>query len=214
MRLKSTAVIMVFVLSGYAVAQEGDFPPPPSLEVSVGDIPSSGGSPPPEEAPPPGEAPPGGSPSPEEVVSPEKSPPIQGGEPPGDKPSLEPQGLLVLLQPFNYDAEGRRDPFAPYKDPSLQTEEDRRTQLMGPVLPFAKWGLEEIKLVAVRLNADTPRAMFMTPDNKKFTLGKGERIGRNNGYIGAIRAEEVIVIESVMIRGESRWVTRVIRLRN
>ena len=260
----------LFFALNSSVAQEDNFPPPPSLEVSVpkgsAPPPIPGGTTPPPipggTAPPPipggttpppipgGTAPPpipggtalppipGGT-APPPIPGGTAPPPIPGGTalppipggtalppipggtalPPipggtAPPPTVEDlsweQGLLLLLQPFNYDGEGRRDPFEPYKEMTAPSESSK----MGPVLPLAKWDVDEIQLVAVRLNSQSPRAMFVTPDNRKFTLGKGERIGRNNGYIGAIRAEEVIVIEPVTVRGESHLVTRIIRLRN
>ena len=134
------------------------------------------------------------------------------------------EGDIPILQRFNYDSEGRRDPFQPYRD--LEAELAARAaktaasksavviKESGPIFPLARWSIDQIKLIATRLSSKEPRAMFLAPNNQKFTLGKGERIGNNNGYIGTIYSEEVIVIEPVIIKGEPHLVTRVMKLRN
>ena len=119
--------------------------------------------------------------------------------------------MIPLLQPFNYDGENRRNPFKPYQD--IQEQVVERHGSIGPAFPLAKWDIDQIQLIGTRLSAKDPKAMFLSPDNKQFILGKGERIGRNNGYIGAIRELEVIVVEPVIIRGESHLVTRIMTMK-
>ena len=127
-------------------------------------------------------------------------------------------GGIPTLQQFNYDSEGRRDPFEPYRELELEIKrneaEDIVVKDIGPVFPLARWSVDEIKLIATRLSSSGYRAMFLAPNNQRFTLGKGERIGNNNGYVEAIREEEVIITEPVVIKGEPHLVTRVMRLRD
>ena len=119
--------------------------------------------------------------------------------------------IAPLLQPFNYDGEGRRDPFRPYQD--IQEEDQQvMTGAIGPILPLGKWDIDEIRLIGTLLDKKEPKAMFLSPDKKTFILGKGERIGRNNGYIGRIREEEVVVVEPIIVQGEPNTVTRIMRL--
>ena len=121
--------------------------------------------------------------------------------------------IAPLLQPFNYDGKGRRDPFHPYQDIEELEEAGNSLEEIGPVLPLARWDIDRIQLIGLIWNAKNPKAIFRTPGNEKFTLGKGERIGRNNGYIRVIREDEVVVVEPVIVKGESNLVTRIMRLK-
>lgn len=113
-----------------------------------------------------------------------------------------------FLEPFIYDDAGRRDPFVKYKelDPMVNNA------MAGPLLPLQRYDLEQLKLVGVIWNVKNPKAMISDPNNQIHVLGKDDRIGRNNGYIAVIREGELVVVETVSVRGTLTYQTRVLEL--
>lgn len=112
-----------------------------------------------------------------------------------------------FLEPFIYEAEGRRDPFKP---PS----EDTPTigDVSGPYLPLQRYDLRDLFLIGIIWGVKEPKAMFLDPNKVVHILGKDDRIGRNNGYIAVIREGEVVVVETVEVRGELAYTTQVIKI--
>jgi type IV pilus assembly protein PilP len=90
---------------------------------------------------------------------------------------------------FMYD-ERRRDPFS-----SLLTIKDPVTDDAEPLTPLQKFGLNEMRLIAIVIGKDEPRAMIEAPDSKAYTLTPGVKIGRNKGVVQAITPHEIIVEE-------------------
>ena len=120
--------------------------------------------------------------------------------------------IVPLLQPFNYDGKERRNPFKPYQNIVQEDMASTTKEALGPILPLGKWDIDQIRLIGIIWSPANPKAMFEVPNKKKFILGKDERIGRNNGYIGTIRREEVVIVEPVIVEGKPNFVTRIMRL--
>ena len=116
--------------------------------------------------------------------------------PPSDpKPAPESAKAVLeevngFLEPFIYDAKGRRDPFQPFVEIRTSSEQ--------PVLltPLQRWELGEYKLVGIMWDIRFPKAMFLDPENQVHVVGRDESIGKKNGYIAVIREGEVVVVES------------------
>lgn len=107
--------------------------------------------------------------------------------------------LDLFLEPYNYDSEGRRDPFAQVITGSASDDAvDPR-----PRLPLERYDLSQLQLLGVIWDVVSPKAMIRTPAQEIHILGKDERIGRNNGYIAVIREGEVVVVESFDKDGET-----------
>lgn len=116
--------------------------------------------------------------------------------------------LESILEPFIYSADNRRDPFDPYREVK-QVSYDAS---IGPLLPLQRFDLDQIKLIGILWNVKNPKGMFLDPNNQVHFLGKDDRIGRSNGYIALIREGEVVVVETVTIRGELAHSARVLKL--
>ena len=113
-----------------------------------------------------------------------------------------------FLVPYIYQQDNRRDPFKPFQEIGpLEGGE-----LVGPLLPLQRYDLGEIKLVGIIWDIRNPKAMFVDPTKKVHVLSKDDRIGRNNGYVAVIREGEVVVVETVNIRGQLAYNTRVLQL--
>lgn len=91
---------------------------------------------------------------------------------------------------FTYVAESRRDPFT-----SLLAIKEPVAEEAEPLTPLQKFGLKEIRLIAIVIGKGEPRAMVVAPDKKAYTLTRGVKIGRNKGVVQEITPEEIIVEE-------------------
>lgn len=126
----------------------------------------------------------------------------------GDQTNVQVE-VQSFLEPFIYDPKGRRDPFKRYSDAPVAEE----GVPVGPLMPLQRFDLADLRLVGIIWDVREPKAMFLDPSSRIYTLGKDERIGRNNGYIAAIREGEVVVIEAAKQRdGETLYTPRVIRM--
>lgn len=95
---------------------------------------------------------------------------------------------------FIYDPTGKRDPFKSFFGDETPRVEDGG----GPVTPvdsLEAYDLNQLKLIAVLLNGTDPKGMVRSPTGKSFLVRERTKIGRNNGYIAAIREGEIVVVE-------------------
>jgi len=102
-----------------------------------------------------------------------------------DEPQDEP-----LEEIYSYVAEGRRDPFA-----SLLKIREPLNDQAEPETPLQRFGLKELRLIAIVLGQSEPRAMVVAPDKKAYTLIAGVKLGRNNGHVVEITENKVVVEE-------------------
>ncbi len=115
-----------------------------------------------------------------------------------------------FLEPFIYDPKGRRDPFKPYSEIVLSDGSDGP---VGPVMPLQRFDLDQLRLIGIIWDVKDPKAMFLDPNSRIYTIGRDERIGPNNGYVAAIREGEVVVIETFRRReGDPIYTPRVLRM--
>lgn len=91
---------------------------------------------------------------------------------------------------FVYNELGRRDPFT-----SLLAIKEPVTDDAEPLTPLQKFGLKELRIIAIVIGKDEPRAMVEAPDKKAYTLTPGVKIGRNKGVVQTITPDEIIVEE-------------------
>ncbi len=114
----------------------------------------------------------------------------------------------TILEPFVYDPNNRKDPFKPY----METEPIDKGELQGPLLPLQRFDTSEIKLVGIIWDVSAPKAMFLDPTNTVHIIGKNERLGRNNGYIAAIREGEVVIVEATHKENEVVYTTTLMKI--
>ncbi|MCB0393638.1 MAG: pilus assembly protein PilP [Bdellovibrionales bacterium] len=143
----------------------------------------------------------------------------QGATSPGTGPStgaiVRPSGSVNLLEgiieDYNYNPDGKRDPFQPYdEDASLSKVSVAPNN--EPMLPLERFDLEEIKLVGIIWGSNRPKAMFMDPDKRTHIVNTNERVGRNRGYIAAIREGEVVIVEPFGKDGDISYKTIILKL--
>lgn len=116
--------------------------------------------------------------------------------------------LQGLMDPFDYEPRGRRDPFAP---PVL----DRPVapgSVHGPLLPLQRYDLTKLKLIGIIWDVKRPRAMINDPDSKVHIVGPNTKIGTRNGYIAVIREGEIVVVETVEENGRLVSSAQIVKL--
>jgi len=89
---------------------------------------------------------------------------------------------------YEYNAKGRRDPFATL---IVKVETERKK---GGV-PLESYGVNEFKLSAVLWSESGFYALVLAPDGKSFTLRQGTTIGLHGGKVDKIREDSVIIKE-------------------
>ena len=146
------------------------------------------------------------------VPPPPVTPGIQNGQAtaPGNDPNLRNSAdpLSGLLDPFEYQARGRRDPFTrPIVDRPVA-----EGAYHGPFLPLQRFNLTDLKLTAIIWNVSRPKAMIIDPEQKVHIVGPNTKIGRNNGYIAAIREGEIVVVETMEEEGNLLSSTKILRI--
>ena len=100
--------------------------------------------------------------------------------------------LQGLMDPFDYDPRGRKDPF-------MQPVLDRPVApgaTHGPLLPLQKFDISQLRLIGILWDVKRPRAMIQDPNQKTHIVGPYTKIGIRNGYIAVIREGELVVVET------------------
>lgn len=101
--------------------------------------------------------------------------------------------LQGMMDAFEYDPRGRRDPF-------VQPVLDRPVPMgarHGPFLALQRFDINTLKLVGIIWDVKRPRAMITDPGGKMHIVGPNAKIGPRNGYIAVIREGEIVVVETV-----------------
>jgi len=89
---------------------------------------------------------------------------------------------------YEYNAKGRRDPFATL---IVKAEPERKKSSV----PLENYGVNEFKLTAVLWSKSGLYALVASPDGKNFSLGEGSTIGLHGGKVDKIMKDSVIIKE-------------------
>ncbi|WP_340596247.1 pilus assembly protein PilP [Bdellovibrio sp. GT3] len=178
-------------------------PGPPAAGPNNGDLPPEfmnevnqappGGAPPP--APPPNVPPANTQTAPPAIPAPAPADFPQEPMPMGDAvtaPAAPSIGDMLSKDSYVYDPNGKRDPFKPFRVIKVSRKEVPVDQLE----PLQRWDLDRLQIIGILWDVRTPRAMVRDPDGGVFTVVKNSKMGRNDGYISAIREGEIVVIET------------------
>ena len=107
------------------------------------------------------------------------------------KETSEPEGYV-------YEQRGRRDPFSSLIVPSDKSRQD--DSKMGTLEGY---DLSEFILLAIASKGKQSYALLATPDNRSFTVNRGDTIGLNNGKVMEITGDMVALVEhTVNYKGE------------
>ncbi len=124
--------------------------------------------------------------------------------------------LDILLAPYNYSAENRRDPFVRknteellIEDGATLTEAQQYTLRSFKVLGII-WNHCSNKSRECRALSEKSRVMLADPKNKIHYLSRGDRIGNRGAYIEEIREGEIVVIEPFRKGGKLYYRSRIL----
>lgn len=138
------------------------------------------------------------------------APPAAAHEP--SDPNVQPptiQGIFSgLLDPFDYDPRGRRDPFGQAINDKPMTQGN----LHGPLLPLQKFELNQLRLTGILWNVRNPKAMVIDPDGNTHIITQNTKIGPRNGYVASIREGEIVVVETIEQDGRLVSTAQVVKI--
>lgn len=113
---------------------------------------------------------------------------------------------------YRYDPTGKRDPFKVFRAMRVVKPESTASKV-DVSDPLQRWELDRLQVVGILWDVRAPRAMVRDPDGALYTITKNSKIGRNEGFVAAIREGEVVVIEMRYDEGQSFKETRVMELK-
>lgn len=140
--------------------------------------------------------------------SPAPADPAKAADPKQLEALTEELFLQGLMDPFDYDPRGRKDPFA-------QPVPDRPVAegvAHGPLLPLQKFDLFQLKLTGIIWDVKRPRAMIADPAGRVHVVGPNTKIGVRNGYIAVIREGEIVVVETLEENGRLVSSAQIVKL--
>jgi Tfp pilus assembly protein PilP len=144
-----------------------------------------------------------------------QSAPEDEGEKPRDnsvgtaESGMKTSRLEGFMDPFDYDPAGKKDPFRPL-------EADRPAEagsFEGPFQPLQRFEVDQLELVGIIWNVKAPKAMINDPLGNTHVIVENTRMGRNSGYVAAIREGEVVIVEPFVEDGRMTYSTRLLRIK-
>ena len=164
----------------------------------------------------PAKAAPAATPQPGAVPSQVPPPPVDeanfgDGATAPDTTNVLPQGEPVsapVVPQMTYDPESRRDPFKAFRAVRPVIEPGSKVNIE----PLQRYEIEKLQVVGILWDVRTPRAMLKDPEGAVHTIVKNSKVGRNEGFVAAIREGEVVVVETLYDDGKVLKETRVMEL--
>lgn len=101
---------------------------------------------------------------------------------------------------YKYDPVGKRDPFRPYRDAKVGIGQIRSSNRTPE--PLERFDVKTLEVVAIVWDISKPKALIQDPEKGIHSVVKGQRIGKNEGYIAEIREGEVVVVELFDLNGK------------
>lgn len=98
--------------------------------------------------------------------------------------------LNAFLEPYVYNSDNRRDPFLKYIPPLLLSR-----KADTPRTPLEDFDLNDLQLTMILWNVHKPKAVIRDSTGVTHFVTTKQRIGKNNGYIAAIREGEIVIVE-------------------
>ena len=110
---------------------------------------------------------------------------------------IEPSSFAVgteekLTRVYHYQSANARDPFTPL----VRTIKLAPIGESAPLEPLESYEIDQLKVIAILLGFESPRAMISTPDGKSYIVTLGNRAGKNRGVITNITNKYVSIKES------------------
>lgn len=149
--------------------------------------------------------------APEEGLPPELANPSEVSAPPATSetpnvpaaatvPMTAGPPALTFAPPQNQlDTVSKRDPF--FITGITEEKSKNGSTYSAPVIevrdPLLKSDVQDFEIVGIMWEVNKPKAIIRDRDNQNHLILKGTRIGRNNGFVAAIREGEIVVMETI-----------------
>lgn len=126
--------------------------------------------------------------------------------PQGFDPALE-----GFFENFEYDPHDQRDPFLPFLVlQRIKIVNEREAEVLEPLQAFA---LSELQVVGIIWDVGKPKALVVDPKGKSYIIEENAKIGKDFGYVAAIREGEVIIIEEQLDGNANKsFVTKILKI--
>ncbi len=132
----------------------------------------------------------------------------QAEAPVAAQPEVQQEEPKVEKEVYNYDPQGRRDPFL-----SLIQEAKEKPRKKGAT-PVENFDVSEIRLIAIAWDNQQYYAMITLPDNKSYTVRKGVVLGLHGGRVESITKDSMVIREEVKdYRGQIKPRDTILKLR-
>jgi Tfp pilus assembly protein PilP len=138
-----------------------------------------------------------------------KSRPAAPARPPVPKKKLIPEPLELSAADFE-ESDTNRDPFRPYLKEFL-TRPEQVAKIQRKVI-LERYGLDELRLIAVVAGRTRPLAMFRDPSGLGVTVKRGDYISKSAGRVKQILPDKVVVEIQEQLEGGQRVADRTIDL--
>ncbi len=153
--------------------------------------------------------------------APDMGAPPNGFVPAGNDalPSMMGDDTTPMIQPspegYTYDPTNRRDPFKPYgTSQASQAPGPKEDDRPAPTDPLQMFDVSQFRLMGIVWQVRNPKAVVRDPVGKMHLIYKDTKIGRNSGFVAAIREGEVLVVEpTIGENGMPSAITRAMTLK-
>lgn len=133
------------------------------------------------------------------------------GQMPSEKGSDDPNLKLDLGMEsrYVYDGFARRDPFAPPEGVFRTAIKVGEIEEQGPLgAGLESFDLDQLSVVGILWDVSPPKALILGPQEQMYLVRPKQKIGRNGGYVAAIREGEVVIFEPLTSAGQGRKFNR------
>ena len=149
----------------------------------------------------------------QEVVSESEDSPQQMGS---DPALVEIDPNLVGVdndETYLYDPTNKRDPFLPYKATVIEFIPEVIQRQTENLEALQMYEIDELKVVGILWGTSNPKALIKDPLGNVHTLVRLQKVGKNNGYVEAIREGAVLAVEDALENGKVTKVVKVLSIR-
>lgn len=117
-----------------------------------------------------------------------ETPPTEKAKTETIMPTEKKEDVLEIRPAYRYEPFGKTDPF----EPIFRGIKEGGTELKTPL---EEYNVNQFELVGVIWDIKEPKAVVKDPKGETYIVGKGTRIGRNNGKITKIAEKKIYIIE-------------------
>lgn len=101
---------------------------------------------------------------------------------------VKPEEVVEARPTYRYEPFGKTDPFEPLFRGVKEEGGELKT-------PLEEYNVNQFELVGVIWDIKEPKAIVKDPKGETYIVGKGTRIGRNNGRITKITERRIYIVE-------------------